>query len=388
MLKKNKKNEKLELAKIEKKELSVKNSLTEEISDAIKDGIKDAINDGINDDRKEMILKSIIKTYLDTGEPVGSRTLSKILKVKLSPATIRNEMADLEEEGYIEQLHTSGGRIPTTKGYRYYVDNLLLEKNIEMKNLKTEMFERVDKLENMLKNLVQVVASNTNYPALIKGPSVIDNKIKYIQLSNLETNKILAVMVAEGNIIKTFIIDLEKEIKAKDIINISITLNNLVTGRKINDLFLDEFSKEIKSIKEKSIESTIEKIIKSIRNTLKEEKPENQIYTFGADKFFKYKEFVDNDNVKQLIGAFENKNELRELVDEISNEDNTAIKVYIGDEAPVDSMKDCSVVSLKCDFGNGMKGTIGVVGPKRMDYEKVINTLKNVMTTANKELNK
>lgn len=336
------------------------------------------------DERKESILKAIIKTYLETGEPVGSRTLSKILDIKLSPATIRNEMSDLEELGYIEQLHASGGRIPSTKGYRYYVDNLIQEKNKEMQNIKTEMFQRVDKLENMLKNLVQTIASNTNYPALISGPSIDKNKIKYVQLSSLETNKLLAVLVAEGNVIKTFIIDIEKEIKAKDIINLSVLLNDLVTGRMLGEIYSDELLKEAKKTKD----ATIEKIILTIKKSLKDEQKENQIYTFGADKFFKYKEFANNENVKQLVGAFENKNELAELVNEITNEDNTGIKVYIGDEAPVDSMKDCSVVSLKCDFGNGMKGTIGVVGPKRMDYEKVLNTLKNVMTTANKELNK
>lgn len=335
------------------------------------------------DERKESILKAIIKTYLDTGEPVGSRTLSKLLDIKLSPATIRNEMSDLEELGYIEQLHASGGRIPSTKGYRYYVDNLIMEKNKEMQSIKTEMFERVDKLENMLKSLVQTIASNTNYPALISGPSIENNKIKYVQLSSLDTNKLLAVLVAEGNIIKTFIIDVEKEIKAKDIINLSVSLNDLITGRALGDMYTGDILKDARKIKD----NNIEKILSTIKKSLNDEKTENQIYTFGADKFFKYKEFTNNENVKQLVGAFENKNELAELVNEISNEENTGIKVYIGDEAPVESMKDCSVVSLKCDFGNGMKGTIGVVGPKRMDYEKVLNTLKNVMTTANKQLN-
>lgn len=335
------------------------------------------------DERKESILKAIIKTYLDTGEPVGSRTLSKLLDIKLSPATIRNEMSDLEELGYIEQLHASGGRIPSTKGYRYYVDNLIMEKNREMQSIKTEMFERVDKLENMLKSLVQTIASNTNYPALISGPSIDNNKIKYVQLSSLDTNKLLAVLVAEGNIIKTFIIDIEKEIKAKDIINLSVSLNDLITGRAIGEMYSGDILKEAKKLKD----SNIDRILSTIKKSLNDEKTDNQIYTFGADKFFKYKEFTNNENVKQLVGAFENKNELAELVNEISNEDNTGIKVYIGDEAPVESMKDCSVVSLKCDFGNGMRGTIGVVGPKRMDYEKVLNTLKNVMTTANKQLN-
>ena len=155
------------------------------------------------DERKITILKAIIKTYLETGEPVGSRTISKSLDIKLSSATIRNEMSDLEEMGYIIQPHTSAGRIPSDKGYRFYVDQIVLEKDTEVTEFKDMMVQKVDKLELVLKRMAQMLAANTNYAAMISGPSYHKTKLKFIQLSKMEEGKLLAVIVVEGNIIKT-----------------------------------------------------------------------------------------------------------------------------------------------------------------------------------------
>ena len=329
------------------------------------------------DERKGLILKYIIKTYLDTGEPVGSRTISKMLDISLSSATIRNEMSDLEDMGYIIQPHTSAGRIPSDKGYRFYVDNLMKEKNIEIENFKAEMFEKVDKLENMMKGLVKTLANNTNYAAMISGPTIVNNKIKYVQLSKLEDKKILVVIVAEGNVVKTHIVDISKELKSNDILNLSVSINDLFTGREINELLSTDIDKEIAKLKDGKAE--VKAILDNIRNAIKSESPENSIYTFGANNFFKYKELLENESANNLLETFEHKNELANL---IANNENTGIKIYIGEEAPIESMKDCSVVTANCDFGNGMIGTIGVVGPKRMDYEKVIKTIKGLMDTA------
>jgi heat-inducible transcriptional repressor len=150
------------------------------------------------DDRKITILKAIIKTYLETGEPVGSRTISKYTDLKLSSATIRNEMSDLEEMGYILQPHTSAGRIPSDKGYRFYVDRIMQEKDQEVTEVKELMIQRVDRVELVLKRLAQMLASNTNYAAMISGPQMHQNKIKFIQLSMVEQHKLLVVVVSES----------------------------------------------------------------------------------------------------------------------------------------------------------------------------------------------
>ena len=138
------------------------------------------------DDRKITILKAIIKTYLETGEPVGSRTISKYSDLKLSSATIRNEMSDLEEMGYIIQPHTSAGRIPSDKGYRFYVDQIMQEKDNEVTEVKQMMIQRVGRVELMLKKMAQVLAANTNYAAMISGPQYHQNKLKFIELSRVD----------------------------------------------------------------------------------------------------------------------------------------------------------------------------------------------------------
>jgi len=154
-----------------------------------------------SEDRKAIILKAIIKNYMETGEPVGSRTISKLPELNLSSATIRNEMSDLEEMGYILQPHTSAGRIPSDKGYRFYVDEILREKEIETEEFKDLMFKKVDRLETLLKQLAKIIARDTNYAAMISGPTIHSNKVKFLQLSKIDRFKLLLVTVAEGNII-------------------------------------------------------------------------------------------------------------------------------------------------------------------------------------------
>ena len=160
------------------------------------------------DERKKKILHAIIQNYMETGEPVGSRTISKYSDLKLSSATIRNEMSDLEEMGYIIQPHTSAGRIPSDKGYRLYVDNLMQEKNQEVADLKELMFQRTDRLEKVLKQVVKVLANNTNYATMISTPQYHQNKLKFIQLSKVDDHQILAVIVAEGNVIRNKLISI------------------------------------------------------------------------------------------------------------------------------------------------------------------------------------
>ena len=153
-------------------------------------------------ERKTKILHAIIKNYLETGEPVGSRTISKYTDLNLSSATIRNEMADLEELGYIMQPHTSAGRIPSDKGYRWYVDMLMSQKEQEITEIKGQMLEKADKMEELLKQVAKVLANNTNYATMISTPTYNGNKLKFIQLSQVDDHQLIVVIVMEGNIVK------------------------------------------------------------------------------------------------------------------------------------------------------------------------------------------
>ncbi len=328
------------------------------------------------DGRKVTILKAIIKTYLETGEPVGSRTISKYSDLKLSSATIRNEMSDLEEMGYILQPHTSAGRIPSDKGYRLYVDTMMEEKDRELEELKEMMLEREDKMDHLLKQVAKLLAANTNYATMISAPTIHTNKIKFIQLSRVDVNQLLAVVVAEGNVIKNNIISISGELDDETLLKLNILLNTHLNGLTLEEINLGMISamKHQAGIHSDIVADVIDAIAESIKA-----EEDLEIYTSGANNIFRYPELADQQKASEIINTFEEKQMLTELVqDTLSDEKNTGIQVYIGNETPIQTMKDCSVVTATYELGEGMRGTIGIIGPKRMDYDKVVGTLKTI----------
>lgn len=330
------------------------------------------------DERKVKILKAIIKTYLETGEPVGSRTISKYTDLKLSSATIRNEMSDLEEMGYIIQPHTSAGRIPSDKGYRFYVDQIMQEKEQEVTEVKALMIKRVDRVELVLKKLAQMLASNTNYAAMISGPQYHRNKLKFIQLSMMDIRKLLVVTVVEGNLIKNKMVDIQEDISPEELLNLNILLNSALNGLTIEEINLGVISKLKGQAGAHS--QVVELVLDEIAEAIKADEEDLQIYTSGATNIFKYPELSDGEKASELIRTLEQKDMLQELITTGAEDgDNTGIQVYIGEETPLQTMRDCSVVTANYELGEGIRGTIGIIGPKRMDYERVLSTLKNLM---------
>ena len=348
------------------------------------------------DERKVRILKAIIKNYLETGEPVGSRTISKLEGVNLSSATIRNEMADLEELGYIIQPHTSAGRIPSDKGYRFYVDDMMKKREInvskreaslsikeaELDSMRDSLDEQVDKVEDLLQNVAKVLATTTNYATMVSTPKVKGNKLKFIQLSCLEPDKILAVLVMEGNLIRNKVIKISQEISQENILKLNILFNTTLTGLTLEEMNLSIVNKMQSQAGEYS--NLVKEVLAAIVETISKA-DSLKIYTSGATNILKYPELSDSDKASELIYALEEKDDLSNLVldqiditDEENKSSDTGIQVYIGNETPVDSMKDCSVVTATYELSDGMKGTIGIIGPKRMDYEKVVENLQNI----------
>ena len=330
-------------------------------------------------ERKVKILDAIIRNYLATGEPVGSRTISKYTDLNLSSATIRNEMSDLEELGYIVQPHTSAGRIPSDKGYRFYVDHLMEEKDREVKEMKDFVIEKTEKMDQVLKQVAKMLANNTNYATLVSAPTYSKNKIKFIQLSNVDESHILAVIVLNSNIVKNQMIEVEEQLDNETILKLNILLNTALNGLSLQEINLGTIAK----LKEQAgIHSTIVgDVLDALAQTLSENE-DLQIYTSGATNILKYPELSDAESATNLLSTFEEKDELLNLVTESlsddQNEKGNGIQVYIGNEAPVQTMKDCSIVTATYDLGEGVKGTIGIVGPKRMDYENVVDNLKNL----------
>ena len=317
------------------------------------------------DERKVKILDAVIRNYLATGEPVGSRTISKYTDLNLSSATIRNEMADLEELGYIVQPHTSAGRIPSDKGYRFYVDHLMQEKDREVKEMKDFVIEKTQKMDEVLKKVAKMLANNTNYATIVSAPTYSGNKVKFMQLSNVDEKHILAVIVMNSNMVKNQMIDVEEPLDNETLLKLNILLNTALNGLK----------------EQAGVHSEIvSHVLDALGQTLSENE-DLQIYTSGATNILKYPELSDSESAAGLLSTFEEKDELVNLVTESLSEGESKgneIQVYIGNEAPVQTMKDCSVVTATYDLGEGVKGTIGIVGPKRMDYENVVDNLKNL----------
>lgn len=329
------------------------------------------------DERKIKILNAIIRNYLETGEPVGSRTISKYTDLNLSSATIRNEMSDLEELGYILQPHTSAGRIPSDKGYRFYVDHLMQEKDREVADMKQFVIEKTEKMELVLKQMAKLLANSTNYATLVSAPSYNQTKIKFIQLTNVDEEHILAVIVMNNNMVKNQMVDVESALDNETLLKLNLLLNSSLNGLALNEINLGMISK----LKEQAgSHSTIVSDVLDALSQILNENEDLQIYTSGATNILKYPELSGTENVTNLLSTFEEKDELLSLVTEsLSDQENeTGIQVYIGNETPVQTMKDCSVVTATYDLGEGVKGTIGIVGPKRMDYENVMDNLKNL----------
>jgi heat-inducible transcriptional repressor len=328
------------------------------------------------DDRKLKILQAIIQNYLETGEPVGSRTISKFTDLNLSSATIRNEMSDLEEAGYIIQPHTSAGRIPTDKGYRLYVDLLLLDKNNELESMREILIEKADRLESLLQQVAKLLAENTNYATMVSTPQY-KKKVKFIQLTELEGGQLLAVIVFDKNIVKNKIIKVSASLDKEIILKLNIVLNTFLQGLDLSSINLPI----ITQMKEQAGEyrEIVNDILDAIVQAVAED-DDFKVYTSGATNILRYPELSDIEKASELLYTFEEKKLLSDLIqDRMDDEESRGIQVYIGDETPIDAMKDCSVVTATYEIEEGVYGKVGIIGPKRMDYERVVGTLQNLM---------
>ena len=321
------------------------------------------------------ILRAIIQNYLETGEPVGSRTISKYTDLNLSSATIRNEMSDLEEMGYIIQPHTSAGRIPSDKGYRLYVDMLMQDKQMEMDNLKLELNAKSEKLDSILKEAAKVIAVNTNYASMITAPRYRKHRIKFLQLTQVDPESLLTVIILDGNIVKNNLIHTDEELTSETLLKLNLMLNTFLQGLDLQEIN----ASVIQKIRNESggYSSLISDILDVIATSMESE--EIEAYTSGSTNIFKYPELNDSEKASGLLNALEEKKQLTELMYQ-EGDSERGIQVYIGDESPIEATKDCSVVTATYHIEEGVYGKIGIIGPRRMDYEKVVGTLKNLMS--------
>ena len=331
------------------------------------------------DDRKVRILKAIVSNYLETGEPVGSRTISKLADMNVSSATIRNEMADLEEMGYICQPHASAGRIPTDAGYRFYVDSIMADKDamqIGIQEERENLLQRVDKLEKLLKQVAKVLAANTQYATLVTMPQY-NNTVKFIQLSQVDETTLLAVIMVDGNIVKNKLIKTTYSLKNEEILKFNILLNTFLQGAALSDINLELI--QTMKVQAGEYAEILETIFQGIMEAI-HEADDLKVYTSGATNVLKYPELANTASAEKLLGTLEDiedKEEFAKHVEDVIQQDGD-IQILIGKENSDENLKDCSLVTATYKMPEGAKGTIGIIGPKRMDYKKVVTMLKDL----------
>ncbi|MBP2033029.1 heat-inducible transcriptional repressor [Clostridium algifaecis] len=332
------------------------------------------------DERKIKILQAIINDYINTAEPVGSRTIAKKYNMGISSATIRNEMADLEDMGYLEQLHSSSGRKPSNKGYRLYVDKLMQIPNLsseEMYIIKNQILDgALFEVDKIIKQVILLLSELTKLTCIVKTPSVSKSYIKHLQLINIESNNnILLVLITDSGVIKNNIIRVGKNVSDKVLIKLSSILSNRLRGLNSEQINLEV----INNIKMDlyGYEDIFNAIIPVLYENLKSEN-KSDIYMQGTVNIFNYPEYKDIEKAREFLSMLENKEEVNELLDDPSN-----ISIKIGNENYIEGAKDCSVISAVYSLGDRPIGKIGVIGPTRIPYSKVISVLSNVVRELN-----
>ena len=334
------------------------------------------------DERKIKILEAIINDYISTGEPVGSRTIAKKYDLGVGSATIRNEMSDLEDMGLLEQPHTSAGRIPSSKGYRLYVDNLMektkvtFEEELQIKKyiIDCAMLE-VDKI---VKQASSLLSELTNLTCIVQTPSVKKSYIKSVQLVPIDDHNLVSVIVTDSGVIKNHRIKVEK-IPAIEELN---TINTVINKRLVN-LTIEEINLEvITNLKDdlKGFDDLFNAIVPVLYDTLKEE-TSSEIFMEGTTNILNYPEYNDIDKAKEILNLLYNKDYVVELI-----EPHGDITIKIGDENYIPEAKDCSVISAEYSLGDRPIGTIGLIGPRRINYSRVISIMAQVMKELNETL--
>ena len=254
---------------------------------------------------------------------------------------------------------------------------LMENKEHEITEMQEKMLQKADKMEQLLQQAARVLANSTNYATMVSAPTYNRNKLKFIQLSQVDANQIIAVIVMEGNIIKNKIVAVAEPLDNETMLKLNMLLNTNLNGIAVEDINLGMIAR----LKEQAgIHSgVISDVLDAVANTIQLDN-DLEIYTSGATNIFKYPELSDKQSAQEIISAFEEKQQLAELVTQtLASDENKGIQVYIGSETPVQTMKDCSVVTATYELGQGMQGTVGIIGPKRMDYENVMKTLKTLM---------
>lgn len=328
------------------------------------------------DERKEKILRAATDEYINTAEPVGSRTIARKYDLGLSPATIRNEMADLEESGFLQQPHTSAGRIPSTLGYRYYVDALMQHRALSTEEetcVRGELETRRREIDSLLTQTSRVLSQLTRYPSMVLGPEIDTAVFRHIQLVPLDTSDIMVVIVTGSGRVEHCVLETQSPLGESDLSHISGVLNRYLKGRSFADIRSSLFS-EIRSeilANDRFFEEMMGMLSNSLRTTGAE-----RVRVDGTTSIMEQPEFREVEKLRPLFALLSGEGPLSNLLAGVSGQ--SGVHIRIGEESGLPDMHECSVVTSTYEVGGHTMGVIGVLGPTRMEYNRVVSVVEYV----------
>ena len=329
----------------------------------------------IMNERKLKILEAIVLDYIATAEPISSRTVSKKFNIGLSSATIRNEMSDLEEMQLIKQPHVSAGRIPSDKGYRLYVDNLMSRKvlNGEELNFLYEIIgKNIENLDLLMQETAKAISLITNYTTFASEPVIKKMVVRHLQLVPFDTNHLAMVLVTDSKVIRNFQIKVDFDADISTLSNMSLILNHFLEGKSIDNIDIKTIKTKLKSMDTEGnyLLRIFDEIIVNIMS-----ETEIEVFTSGVRNILRFPEFSDLDKAETIFQTLEQKDILVTLLGK-NNDEN--VSIIIGDENSFEQMKDCSIIRAGYQIGDRLQGAIGLLGPTRMDYSQVVSVLYEI----------
>ncbi len=324
------------------------------------------------DDRKFLILQAIIDDYITTAVPVGSRTISRKSGVGFSPATIRNEMSDLEELGYLDQPHTSAGRIPSDKAYRLYVDHLMKVgklSNDERERMHDYMQARGAQVDSVIRSAATILADATQYASVIVAPKLGSLRIRHIQLVPVAECTALLIIVTNLGIVKDAVIRIPEGLGADDLYSISRMLTQRLADKPL-EAVRQTFSELLRE--NEYNRRLMGETLRVIENKMQSE-DSSDVVVMGSSKLLNYPEYSDVEKARNFLAVLESKDKMRRL---IGSEGGMEVTIRIGAENNAPEMSDCSIVTARYRVGDQTTGTLGIIGPTRMNYNRVISVLQ------------
>ncbi|MGY4690365.1 heat-inducible transcriptional repressor HrcA [Salibacterium sp. K-3] len=333
-------------------------------------------------DRQLFILQAIVDDYIHSAEPVGSRSLSKRNGMSYSPATLRNEMADLEEMGFLEKPHSSSGRIPSEKGYRHYVDHLLMPHQLssrDIHDMRSLFGRKVMEAEQVVKQSATILSELTSYASIVLGPEVFESRLKQVQIIPLNNHAAVAVLVTDTGHVENHTVSLPEALDSSELEKIANILNDRLEGVPLYQL-QNKIMTEVAGLLRQHITNYNDALLFT-EETLQKSRHE-KVYYGGKTNLLSQPEFKDVDKIRMLFELLEEDHTMHELL----KPEQKGLMIRIGQENAAEAFEDCSIISASYSFNGNPVGTISIVGPTRMEYPRVIGLIEHLSRDLSKVL--